>query len=153
MASPVAGPEPTQNAARRVGCGGSMTPAPTARVRGGRRDLSHFGAGPTGRSPTWHAALAVVGSLVSRASPQIGAALLLAALLSVVVDALTGFSVGRLLTRERASQNVVSESELEPPGDGLVHLAVTANYDAGRWCGCRSWRCCRPKVTAAQRLT
>ena len=63
----------------------------------------------------WHAALAVVGSLVSRASPQIGAALLLAALLSVVVDALTGLSAGRLLSRERASQNVVSEAELEPP--------------------------------------
>lgn len=82
----------------------------------------------------WHMALAVVGSLVSRASPQIGAALLLGTLLSVVVDALTGLSVGRLLTRERASQNVVSEAELEPASDGLVHLVITANYDAGR-CG------------------
>ena len=82
----------------------------------------------------WHAAVAVVGSLVSRASPQIGAALLLAALLSVVVDALTGLSAGRLLSRERASQNVVSEAELEPPREDLAHLVITANYDAGR-CG------------------
>lgn len=82
----------------------------------------------------WHAALGVVGSLVSRASPQVGAALLLAALVSVVVDALAGLSVGRLLSRERASQNVVSEAEREPPRDELVHLVITANYDAGR-CG------------------
>jgi hypothetical protein len=83
---------------------------------------------------SWHAGLGVVGSLVSRASPQIGAALVLAALLSVVVDALTGLSLGRLLSRERASQNVVSEAELETPRDDLVHLVITANYDAGR-CG------------------
>jgi hypothetical protein len=82
----------------------------------------------------WHMALAVVGSLVSRASPQIGAAVLLGTLLSVIVDATTGLSVGRLLTRERASQNVVSEAALEPPRDHLVHLVITANYDAGR-CG------------------
>jgi Peptidase family M28 len=90
--------------------------------------------------PNWalahasHAGLGVVGSLVSRASPQIGAGLVLAALLSIVVDALTGLSLGRLLSRERASQNVVSETELEPPRDDLVHLVITANYDAGR-CG------------------
>lgn len=79
----------------------------------------------------WHAALGVVGSLLTRASPAVGGALLLAALVSVVADAVTGVSFGRLLTRESASQNVVSE---EPPGKGPVHLVITANYDAGR-CG------------------
>jgi hypothetical protein len=82
----------------------------------------------------WHTALAVVGSLVSRASPEIGAAVLLGTLLSVIIDAITGLSVGRLVTRERASQNVVSEAEVEQPRDDLIHLVITANYDAGR-CG------------------
>lgn len=43
-------------------------------------------------------------------SPRIGAALLLAALILVIADAATGVSLGRLLTYERASRNVVSET-------------------------------------------
>jgi hypothetical protein len=84
----------------------------------------------------WHLAGGVAGSLITRASPRVGGAIILVALLSTLADALTGRSLGRLLTRERASQNVVSE-----PGDQeAIHLVITANYDAGR-CGLiyRSW--------------
>src|ERR1700730_8595712 len=56
----------------------------------------------------WHVALALVGSLLSVSSPRMGGALLVAALVSVVADALFGSSLGRRLTPERASQNVVS---------------------------------------------
>jgi hypothetical protein len=77
----------------------------------------------------WHVALALAGSLVSVSSARVGGALLLVALLSVVADALTGRSPGRLLTPERASQNVVSEA---PEHDRRVRLLITANYDAGR---------------------
>jgi hypothetical protein len=83
---------------------------------------------------TWHVALALAGSLVSVSQPRIGGALILIALLSMIVDAITGVSLGRRLSPERASQNVVS------PASGAVHgqakprvrLIVTANYDAGR---------------------
>lgn len=79
----------------------------------------------------WHALLGLIGSLVSVASPRVGGALILLALLSLVADATTGSSLGRRLTPERASQNVV----LPPPPDreGLpVRLIITANFDAGR---------------------
>jgi hypothetical protein len=78
----------------------------------------------------WHVALAVAGSLVSVGSPKVGGALVLVALVSLLVDALTGRSFGRRLTPERASQNVVSRAATEsaPP----VTLLITANYDAGR---------------------
>jgi hypothetical protein len=77
----------------------------------------------------WHVALGLAGSLLATSSPRVGGALVLVALLSTIGDALTGRSPGRLLTPERASQNVVSES------GGLtrrVRLIITANYDAGR---------------------
>jgi Peptidase family M28 len=77
----------------------------------------------------WHVALGLVGSLVSVSSPRVGGALLLVALLSVIADAVTGRSPGRLLTPERASQNVVSEA---PDDERRVRLLITANYDAGR---------------------
>jgi hypothetical protein len=66
---------------------------------------------------------------VSVASPKVGGALILLALLSLGLDALTGVSLGRRLSPERASQNVVS-----PAGDDAppVKLIITANYDAGR---------------------
>ena len=76
----------------------------------------------------WHAALGVAGSLVTEADAHVGGALILIALLSLIADAVSGVSLGRRLTREHASQNVVSEG---PPNAG-VHLIVTANYDAGR---------------------
>ncbi len=77
----------------------------------------------------WHTALALAGSLVSVASPKVGGALILLAALSLTLDAVTGVSLGRRLTFEHASQNVVSA----PPGANRpVRLIVTANYDAGR---------------------
>jgi hypothetical protein len=74
------------------------------------------------------AALGVVGSLVSRSSPLVGGAVVLITLVLVLVDRLSARSPARRLTRERASQNVVSSSG----GDAAVRLIVTANYDAGR---------------------
>ncbi len=78
----------------------------------------------------WHVALALAGSLVSVSEPTLGAVLLGAALLSLLVDGLFGVSPGRRLTPERASQNVVATATREP--DKPAHLIVTANYDAGR---------------------
>lgn len=78
----------------------------------------------------WHLLLAIAGSLVSVASPRVGGSLLLAALVFVIADALTGVSPGRRLTPERASQNVVAV--LNPKSRKRVRLILTANYDAGR---------------------
>ncbi len=79
----------------------------------------------------WHVALGLAGSLVSVHSPRVGGAMILVALLSLISDGLVGTSLGRLLTPERASQNVVG---LPPPRtrDKRVRLILTANYDAGR---------------------
>jgi len=79
----------------------------------------------------WHVALGVAGSLVAVSAPKAGAGMVLAALLCVIVDWVTGWSPGRSLTPERASQNIVS-----PPRSGHgshdVRLVVTAALDAGR---------------------
>jgi hypothetical protein len=80
----------------------------------------------------WHLALAAAGSLVSVSSPRVGGALVLAALVFIVSDALLGISPGRRLSPERASQNVVAG--LRAPHGATpdpVRLIVTANYDAG----------------------
>jgi hypothetical protein len=77
----------------------------------------------------WHALLLVAGSLVSVASPRVGGGLIVVGLLSLILDNVTGRSLGRRLTRERASQNVVSPAR---PGSPPVRLIITANYDAGR---------------------
>jgi len=90
--------------------------------------------------PSWalahacHVALAIAGSLVAVASARVGGAMLLAALVFVILDELTGASPGRRLTPERASQNVVAPAPRPPavaeqPG---IRLILTANYDAGR---------------------
>ncbi len=76
----------------------------------------------------WHVALAVAGSLIALASPIAGITLLGIALFSVLADSLTGISLGRRLTPERASQNVILPAT-EPHGTRLV---LTVNYDAGR---------------------
>ncbi len=85
----------------------------------------------------WHVALALVGSLVSVSHPTIGVVLLAVALVSTIADDVAGRSLGRRLTPERASQNVISAAR--PPGSGSgpgpappARLIVTANYDAGR---------------------
>ena len=79
----------------------------------------------------WHAVLGLAGSLVAVHSPRVGAALLLVAAVSVLADALFGVSLGRRLTPERASQNVIA---LPPKGTRRrrVSLILTANYDAPR---------------------
>jgi hypothetical protein len=81
----------------------------------------------------WHAALGLAGSLVSVSSPRAGGALVLVALVSLIVDELTGRSLGRRLTFERASQNVTATTRRASANDDHpVHLILTANYDAGR---------------------
>jgi hypothetical protein len=76
----------------------------------------------------WHVALALAGSLIMVSAPRVGGALVLLALLSLLADELTGYSLGRRLTPERASQNVVSDAA----GEGhAVRLILTANYDSG----------------------
>ncbi len=105
-------------------------------LRSGRREasLETFWCRPNwALAHSWHAGLALVGSLVSVASPWLGGALILLALLSLTLDALAGVSLGRRLSPERASQNVVSPP-ITSPGTGPrpVTLIITANYDAGR---------------------
>jgi hypothetical protein len=98
----------------------------------GRRiaDLEPFWCRPNwALAHAWHAALGLAGSLISVSHHALGGALVLVALLSVILDAWTGLSPGRLLTPERASQNVVSPA---PAGNAPVKLIVTAGYDTGR---------------------
>jgi hypothetical protein len=89
--------------------------------------------------PNWalahalHAALAIAGSLTSLASPIAGTAILAVALVSILADSLTGVSIGRRLTREHASQNVVLAPAIPDTEDAKpVRLVLIANYDAGR---------------------
>jgi hypothetical protein len=89
----------------------------------------------------WHVALALVGSLLSPSHPTAGAILLAIAVGSIVSDEVTGVSLGRRLTPEHASQNVVATASRATPGttgtpqdaaDAKTPLIITANYDAGR---------------------
>ncbi|HTX11284.1 MAG TPA: hypothetical protein VME22_21855 [Solirubrobacteraceae bacterium] len=82
----------------------------------------------------WHVALALVGSLLSPSHPTASAILLAIALGSIVSDDVTGISLGRRLTPEHASQNVVaSAAQAKPEAAGAgTPLIITANYDAGR---------------------
>jgi hypothetical protein len=90
--------------------------------------------------PNWalaqasHATLGLAGSLVSVATPRAGGAMLLAALVFVLADALTGVSPGRWLARDHASQNVVASPSEEARSSDAAHLRliITANYDSGR---------------------
>src|SRR5262249_16596744 len=79
------------------------------------------------RAHSWHAALGVAGSLTSVGASRVGGGLILLALVSTISDAAFGTSLGRRLTPEHASQNVIAPA----PGDGRrpVRLIVTANYD------------------------
>ncbi len=80
----------------------------------------------------WHAVFGVIGSLVSLASPVAGVAILAIALASVFVDWRSGLSLGRRLTREHASQNVVATDPATGRDADRVRLILSANYDAGR---------------------
>ena len=112
-------------------------------LHGGRRraTLQTFWCRPnTALAQAWHALAAIVGSLLAVHHGFLGGAIVLVALMCVVADGLTGYSPGRRLTRERASQNVVSRTPVPPDGTPAdtggapppVRLIVTANYDAGR---------------------
>jgi hypothetical protein len=81
----------------------------------------------------WHCAIGLAGSLLAVSESRVGGALVLVALLSLIADGATGVSLGRRLTPERASQNVVSGRDPnQGEGPGRVRLVITANYDAGR---------------------
>jgi hypothetical protein len=82
----------------------------------------------------WHVALAIAGSLISLASAIAGFIILAIALVSITADAVSGMSLGRRLTPERASQNVVVRAppESSPAVTPGPRLILTANYDAGR---------------------
>src|SRR5207237_3211810 len=68
----------------------------------------------------WHVALALAGSLLSVHHPRVGGVLVLVALLSLIADELTGYSLGRRLTREHASQNVVATPATDAPKTRLM---------------------------------
>ncbi|HET8978971.1 MAG TPA: M28 family peptidase [Solirubrobacteraceae bacterium] len=104
--------------------------------RGGRRSrLETFWCRPNwALAHAWHCLAAIAGSLVMASHPWPGGAIVLGSLLSVLADGLAGQSVGRRLTPERASQNVVSPAPPSRSADSppAVRLIVTANYDTGR---------------------
>ncbi|HET9073271.1 MAG TPA: hypothetical protein VFN48_01705 [Solirubrobacteraceae bacterium] len=72
-----------------------------------------------------HIVLAVLASLLSTTHALVGLILLATALLAMLADWRWCRSPGRLLTRERATQNVVSVSTRTP----RVRLILTANLD------------------------
>jgi Peptidase family M28 len=78
----------------------------------------------------WHVALALAGSLISVGDPLVGTVLIAVGLASTICDELLGNSIGRRLTPERASQNVVATTKQATAES--TRLIVTANYDAGR---------------------
>jgi hypothetical protein len=80
----------------------------------------------------WHALLALSGSLAAVSWPRVGGALILLALISLLSDEVFGASLGRRLTPERASQNVVVPAPSAGAPESHVRLILTANYDAPR---------------------
>jgi Peptidase family M28 len=81
----------------------------------------------------WHVALALVGSLISVGDPVVGTVILAVALVSTVTDELLGgVSIGRRLSPERASQNVVASARRTTGPARASRLILTTNYDAGR---------------------
>ena len=96
-----------------------------------------------GLAHAWHVALALTGSLLAVSHGRVGLALVLLALASILFDTWRGVSLGRWLTPQRASQNVVARADAatstSSPGarpvttaDRTTRLIITANYDAGR---------------------
>ncbi len=81
-----------------------------------------------GLAHTFHALLAIVGSVVAVSSPTVGAAMVLAAGVLVLLDLTGPLSVTRRLTGRRASQNVFSPEDRGRAGT----LILVAHYDVGR---------------------
>jgi len=81
-----------------------------------------------GLAHTFHALLAIVGSVVAVSSPTVGAAMVLAAGVLVLLDLTGPLSVTRRLTGRRASQNVFSPEDRGRAGT----LILVAHYDLGR---------------------
>jgi Peptidase family M28 len=75
-----------------------------------------------------HAALAVVGSVLSVSVPVAGVVLVLIAAVSAFGDLTGSFHLVRRLTGRRASQNVLSRED----GDKEGTLVLVAHYDAAR---------------------
>jgi hypothetical protein len=76
-----------------------------------------------------HAALAVVGSVVSVTVPALGVAILLLVAISMFGDLTARFYLLRLLMPRRRSQNVTS---VGGRSDAPARLVITAHYDAAR---------------------
>ena len=95
-----------------------------------------------------HALLAVVGSLVSVASPLAGVLIVAFALLSSVGDMTGTLFLVRRLTGRRASQNVVSSEGGDKPGT----LVLVAHYDAARAGAIFGRRSVERRAVLAQRL-
>lgn len=81
-----------------------------------------------GLTHTLHALLAIVGSVVAAADAPIGAALVLLAAVSTLLDVTGVMHVVRRLTGRRASQNVESRPDTGRAGT----LVLVAHYDAPR---------------------
>jgi len=81
-----------------------------------------------GLTHTFHALLAIVGSVVAVSSPTVGTALVLAAGVLVALDLTSTLPVTRRLTGRRASQNVFSPEDRAHAGT----LILVAHYDIGR---------------------
>jgi hypothetical protein len=122
LVSPGAGTDAERRAAQRLA---SQLERPGRSIR-----VEPFWCRPNwALAHAWHAALALLGSLVAISSPRVGLILLLIALLSTLADYLTGISLGRRLTPEHASQNVVATPEEPGP---RVRVLIVAAYDSPR---------------------
>jgi hypothetical protein len=101
------------------------------RIQGRAATIETFWCRPNwALAHAWHAAFGLGASVLIVAHARIGGAVALVTVASIACDAATGRSLGRRLTPERASQNVVAP---DPAGaSDTARLVVTANYDAGR---------------------
>lgn len=87
-----------------------------------------------------HAALGVIGSVVSVYVEPLGVAILLLAAVSMYLDLTGRLHLARLLMPRRPSQNVTSRG---PKPDAPAHIVLTAHYDAAR-SGLLFWKWSRP---------
>lgn len=95
-----------------------------------------------------HALLAVVGSLVSVASPLVGLLIVAFATLSTLGDMTGTLYLVRRITGRRASQNVTSREDSGKPGA----LVIVAHYDAARGGSLFGRRAVERRAALARRL-